>query len=172
MKGSNQAGTGLGPLGRWKGRTKAVERHRPLDRWTGQTKLAGVWSVGSVGGSNQGGGGGGAPRRGFGRGSGALPLSGSREFKGRPRDNKTIGSVQLKLPFPRSIDKVSTGARGAHQATAPSTQLVGCDGGLASMPGLAGPWPVKDQLKINLSLPCNSAEFFLKETSLRRLNNR
>ena len=26
--------------------------------------------------------------------------------------------------------------------------------------GLAGPWPVKDQLKTNLSLPCNSAELF------------
>src|ERR1035437_10289426 len=59
---------------------------------------------------------------------GRLTRFGSREFKGRPRDNKTIGSVQLKLPFPRSIDKGSTGACGAHQATAPSTQLVGCDG--------------------------------------------
>src|ERR1035437_3312905 len=68
------------------------------------------------------------PLPGFGRWSGALPLSGSPEFKGRPRDNKTIGSVQLKLPFPRSIDKVSTGACGVHQATARSTQLVGCDG--------------------------------------------
>jgi hypothetical protein len=28
------------------------------------------------------------------------------------------------------------------------------------MPGLVGPWPVKDQLKTNLSLPGNSAEFF------------
>ena len=137
MKGSNQAGAGLGPLGRWKGRTKAVARHRPLDRWTGQTKLARVWSVGSMERSNQAGGGhrplepmegSDGPLPGFGRWSGALTLSGSREFKGRPRDNKTIGSVQLKLPFPRSIDKVSTGARGAHQATAPSTQLVGCDG--------------------------------------------
>src|ERR1035437_9602016 len=60
--------------------------------------------------------------------SGALTPSGSQEFNGRPRDNKTIGTVQLKLPFPRSIDKGSTGACGAHQATAPSTQLVGCDG--------------------------------------------
>ena len=137
MKGSNQAGAGLSPLGRWKGRTKAVARHRPLDRWTGQTKLARVWSVGSVERSNQAGGGhrplepmegSDGPLPGFGRWSGALTLSGSREFKGRPRDNKTIGSVQLKPPFPRSIDKVSTGARGVHQATAPSTQLVGCDG--------------------------------------------
>src|ERR1039458_422360 len=54
-------------------------------------------------------------------------LTESREFKGRPRDNKTIGSVQPKLPFSRSV-RVSTGARGVHQATAPSTQLVGCDG--------------------------------------------
>src|ERR1035437_9906817 len=67
------------------------------------------------------------PLPGFGRSSGALALTESREFKGRPRDNKTIGSVQPKLPFSRSV-RVSTGARGVHQATAPSTQLVGCDG--------------------------------------------
>ena len=67
------------------------------------------------------------PLPGFGRSSGALSLTESREFKGRPRDNKTIGSVQPKLPFSRSV-RVSTGARGVHQATAPSTQLVGCDG--------------------------------------------
>src|ERR1035441_1909417 len=39
-----------------------------------------------------------------------------------------IGSVRPRPPLPRSIDKVSIGARGVHQATAPSTQLVGCDG--------------------------------------------
>src|ERR1035441_4338167 len=68
------------------------------------------------------------PLPGFGGWSGALTPAGCREFKGRPRDARTIGSVQLRLPFPRSIDKVSTGARGVHQATAPSTHLVGCDG--------------------------------------------
>jgi hypothetical protein len=124
----------VGPM---EGSNESCRTHRPLDRWTGQTKLARVWSVGSMERSNQAGGGhrplepmegSDGPLPGFGRWSGALTLSGSREFKGRPRDNKTIGSVQLKLPFPRSIDKVSTGARGAHQATAPSTQLVGCDG--------------------------------------------
>src|SRR5450759_4268151 len=91
--------------------------------------------------------------------SGALTRSGSREFKGRPRDNKTIGSVQLKLSFPRSIDKTPTGACGVHQATAPGTQLVGCDGdwpAYRSDRALSG----KNQLKTNLSVPCNSAEFF------------
>src|ERR1039457_3617002 len=85
------------------------------------------------------------PLPGFGRSSGALALTESREFKGRPRDNKTIGSVQLKLPFPRSIDKVSTGARGAHQATAPSTQLVGCDGDWPA----CRVWPALGRLKIS-----------------------
>jgi hypothetical protein len=60
--------------------------------------------------------------------AGALTRSRCRKFKGRPRDNKTIGSVQSRLRFPRSIDKVPTGDGGVHQATAPSTQLVGCDG--------------------------------------------
>src|ERR1035441_8862777 len=68
------------------------------------------------------------PLPGFGGWSGALTPAGCREFKGRPRDARTIGSVQPNLPFPRSTDGVSTGARGVHQATAPSTQLVGCDG--------------------------------------------
>src|ERR1035441_3332029 len=105
MDGSNQAGAGLV---RWiDGKVKP-----------GWRRASSVGTDGRVG----------RPLPGFGRWSGALTLSGSREFKGRPRENKTIGSVQLKLPFPRSIDKVSTGARGAHQATAPSTQLVGCDG--------------------------------------------
>jgi len=30
--------------------------------------------------------------------------------------------------------------------------------------GLIGPWPVKNQLKTNLSVPCNSAEFFSERT--------
>src|ERR1019366_6107569 len=88
------------------GSNQAGPGHDPLDRWKGQTALS--LALVSC--------------------AGALTPSGSQEFKGRPRDNKTIGSVQPKLPFPRSIDKVSTGARGVHQATAPSTQLVGCDG--------------------------------------------
>src|ERR1035437_3351615 len=68
------------------------------------------------------------PLSGFGGWAGALTPSGSQKFKGRPRDSKTIGSFQLKPSFPRSIDKTPTGACGVHQATAPSTQLVGCDG--------------------------------------------
>jgi hypothetical protein len=106
MERSNKAGGGLA---RWidgKVKTKLADG---MIRWTD--------GKGSDG-----------PLPGFGWWSGALTLAGSREFKGRPRDNKTIGSVQSKLPFPRSIDKGSTGACGAHQATAPSTQLVGCDG--------------------------------------------
>src|ERR1017187_6913708 len=34
----------------------------------------------------------------------------------------------LDLPFLRSVDNIPTGACGVHQATATSTQLVGCDG--------------------------------------------
>src|ERR1035437_11053191 len=64
-----------------------------------------------------------SPLPGFGWWSGALTPAGSREFKGRPRDNKTIGSVQPKLPFSRSV-RVSTGARGVHHATAPSAPPV------------------------------------------------
>ena len=41
---------------------------------------------------------------GFGWTPGALTRSGSREFKGRPRDNKTIGSVQPNLPS-SSVDR-------------------------------------------------------------------
>ena len=106
MEGSNQAGAGNGPLDRWKGQTRLADG---MVRWTD--------GKGSDG-----------PLPGFGGWRGALTRSRCREFKGRSRDKKTIGSVQPKLPFPRSIDKVSTGARGVHQATAPSTQLVGCDG--------------------------------------------
>src|ERR1017187_10445884 len=62
---------------------------------------------------------------GFGWTPGALTRSGSREFKERPRDNKTIGSARPRLPFPRSIYNIPPGACGAHQATPPSTQLVG-----------------------------------------------
>ena len=74
------------------------------------------------------------PPPGFGWSSGALTPSGSREFKGRPRDNKTIGSIQPKLHFPRSIDKISTGARGAHQATGPKHSTCWVRRGLASIP--------------------------------------
>src|ERR1022692_3631287 len=116
---------------------RAVGRHGPSDRWKGRP----------------------ARSLGFGWWRGALTRSRCREFKGRPEDSKTIGSVRPNLPFPRSIDKVSTGARGVHQATAPSTQLVGCDGdwpACRSERALSG----KNQLKTNLSVPCNSAEFF------------
>ena len=123
-----------------------------LESMERQTKLARAWSVGSMERSNQAGGGlvrwtdgrvkaswrtawsvgslerGQTARSlGFGWWRGALTRSRCREFKGRPRDNKTIRSVWPKLPFSRSV-RVSTGARGVHQATAPSTQLVGCDG--------------------------------------------
>src|SRR5664280_3909539 len=53
------------------------------------------------------------------------------------RQDDRFCPVQHKPPFPRSIDRVSTGARGAHQATAPSTQLVGCDGDWPACPALS-----------------------------------
>src|ERR1017187_1940514 len=161
---------GLVRWSRWKGRTKLAQNMVRWEEWRAKPSWRGAcsvgadervkpswrraWSVGPVEGSNQAGGGhrplepmegSDGPLPGFGRWSGALTLSGSREFKGRPRDNKTIGSVQLKLPFPRSIDKVSTGARGAHQATAPSTQLVGCDGDWPA----CRVWPGLGRLKIS-----------------------
>ena len=139
MKRSNETGAGLGPLEPMKGSNESCRT---------------ASSVGPMERSNQAGGGhrplepmegSDGPLPGFGRWSGVPTLSGSREFKGRPRDNKTIGSVQLKLTFPRSIDKVSTGARGAHQATAPSTQLVGCDGDWPA----CWVWPGLGRLKIS-----------------------
>ena len=121
-EGSDQAGAGHSPLDRRKGQTKLAQGMVRWGRWKGQTRLA----QGTVRWSRWKG----RTARSltFGWSSGALTRSGSRKFKGRPRDSKTIGSVQLKLPFPRSIDRSSTGARGVHQATAPGTQLVGCDG--------------------------------------------
>src|ERR1035437_2726998 len=88
------------------GSNQAGARHRPLTPMEGSD----------------------GPLSGFGGWAGALTPSGSQKFKGRPRDSKTIGSFQLKPSFPRSIDKTPNGACGVHQATAPSTQLVGCDG--------------------------------------------
>jgi hypothetical protein len=61
--------------------------HGPLDRWTGQTKLADGMSVGPMERSS-------GPLPWLWPVVGLLTRSGSREFKGRPRDNKTIGSVQ------------------------------------------------------------------------------
>jgi hypothetical protein len=78
----------------------------PLDRWKGRP----------------------ARSPGCGRWLGFWPAPGfenSRDGLGTTRRYVLSG---LNRPFPRSIDKIPTSARGAHQATAPSTQLVGCDG--------------------------------------------
>src|ERR1035441_7190724 len=123
MEGSDQAGA----------------RYRPSEPMEGSNESwHTAWSVGSMEGSNQAGArhgpfgpmkGSDGPLPGFGGWSGALPTSGSREFKGQPRDARAICSVQPKdLPFLRSVDNIPTGACGVHEATAPSTQLVGCDG--------------------------------------------
>src|ERR1035441_8673562 len=96
-KGQTQAGGGHRPLKPMEGSNQAGGRHGPLDRWKGQTKLAqGIFRWTNGKGSD-------SPLPGFGWLSGALTPAGSREFKGRPRDNKTIGSVQPKLPFSRSV---------------------------------------------------------------------
>jgi hypothetical protein len=73
-----------------------------LDRWKGQTRLAGGlarWIDGKVKTKLAdgmlrwiGGKGSDSPLPGFGWWSGALTPAGSREFKGRPRDDKTIRS--------------------------------------------------------------------------------
>jgi hypothetical protein len=139
MEGANQASARHGPLGPMEESNEAGAGHGPLGPMEGSNRLfPGFWPV-----------------------VGRLTRSGSREFKGRPRDNKTIGTVQLKLPFPRSIDKGSTGACGAHQATAPSTQLVGCDGdwpAYRSEPGLGR--LEKTQLTTTSLCPVTRQSFF------------
>ena len=154
------------------------------NRWKGQTNLARAWSVGPMDGSNQSGTGMvrwtdarvkpswrtawsvgaddevGQPAPWFWWVVGRLTRSGSREFKGRPRDNKTIGSVRPRLPF-SSINRQSLNRRSwCSPGHSPKHPTCWVRRGLASVPGLTGPWPVKDQLKTNLSVPCNSAEFF------------
>ena len=116
MEESNQAGARHGALGPMEGQTQAgTDLVRWIDR-KGQTAR----SLGS------------------GRSSGALTRSGSREFKGRPRDARTIGSVQPRLPFPRSIDKVPTGDGVFTRPQPQAPNLLGATG-TGQHAALAGP---------------------------------
>jgi hypothetical protein len=126
--------------------------HGPLDRWKGQTRLAGAWSVGSMGRSKPSGArhdpldrwkGQTGRSLGFVLWSGALTRSGSREFKGRPRDSKTMGSVQFKPSFPRSIDKSLNRRLWCSPGHSPKHPTCWVRRRLARIPGLVGPWPVK-----------------------------
>gem|GEM_PF-4998223 len=76
-EGSDQAGARHGPLDRWKDQSKLAHGMVRWGRWKDQTALS--LALVSC--------------------SGALTPSGSQEFKGRPRDNKTIGSVQPNSVF-------------------------------------------------------------------------
>src|ERR1019366_8149941 len=145
--------------------------HGLLARWKGQTRLAGAWSVGPMEGSKRVGGrrgpldrwkgvrrpaplalvGGGAP----------CPAPGaenSRDGLGTTRRYVLSGLNCLFLDQSESQPALVVFTR-------PQPQVPNFLGATGTGPpiGLAGPWPVKNQLiqlKTNLSMPCNSAEFF------------
>ena len=112
-------------------------RRFQAEKGGGDPRLAQGWSVGIEGTSNQAGTG--MVRWTDGKVVRPAPLALAGSWASDPlrvpRIQGTVSGQQddrfcpsLNLPIPRSIDKVPTGACGAHQATAPSTQLVGCDG--------------------------------------------
>ena len=93
MGGSYHAGAGNGLLDRWKGQTRLADG---MVRWTdGRVKPScrTAWSGWTDGKGSD------SPLPGFGRSSGALTRSGSREFKGQPRDARAICSVQPRPAF-------------------------------------------------------------------------
>jgi hypothetical protein len=115
---SDQAGTERSPLGQWKGQPQAGVGRSPFGTVARvKRKLAqGVihWDRGKG-------------KRLVGR---CLTLSKSREFKERPRKYQDDRLGPTFKPSSLLVNRhgLQQAIRGAHQATAPSTQLVGCDG--------------------------------------------
>src|ERR1035438_10704239 len=102
---------------------------------------------------------------------GLLARSGFREFKGWPRDNKTIRPVWPKPPF-SSVDRQES-QPALVVLTRPQPQapnLLGATG-TGQHTGLSRALAGKNQLKNNLSVPRNSAEFF-SERNLDRKSTR
>ena len=117
--------------------SKAGARYRPLGPMEGSNESwRTAWSVVTLEGSNR-------LFPDFWPVVGCLTRSGSREFKGRPRDSKTIGSVQIKPSFPRSIDKSLNRRLWCSRGHSPKHPTCWVRRGLARIPGLSGPWPVK-----------------------------
>src|ERR1039458_5978659 len=128
MEGSDKLTDGMV---RWiDGRVKPSWRHGPLDRWKGQTKLAdGMvrWTDGK------------------GETGRSLALVGGRALCPAPGPENSRDSLgtpgryarsSLDLPFPRSVDKIPTSARGGTPGHSPKHPTCWVRRGLARLPGM------------------------------------